>query len=134
MTASVADRIWNRAVLESDPADSVDLMDGDRALRALLLAHGLIMNGGVFHCVHEVLSESELEAAIEGYAYFELHDASATLRDAAVIEEPWAEPQEQASLDADARYAAAIPTDAAVVERFEFRLAAHPEDFAPTDR
>ena len=50
------------------------------------------------------------------------------------IEDPWAERQERASLEADARYAAAIPTDAAVVERLESRLAAHPEDFAPIDQ
>ena len=131
MDLSVADRIWNRAALESD---RVARMNGDRALRALLLAHGLIMNGGVFHCVHEVLSESGLEAAIEGYGYFGLDNAAATLREAASIEDPWSESQEKASLDSDARYAAAIPTDAAIVERFESRLLAHPEDFAPIDR
>jgi hypothetical protein len=92
------------------------------------------MNGGIFHCVHDALSESELEAAIEGYAHFGLDVVSATLREAASIEDPWAEREEQGSLEFDARYASAIPTDAVVVERLESRLAAHPEDFAPIDQ
>ena len=112
-----------------DPPDRVDLQDGDRALRALLLTHGLIMNSGVLQCVHESLSESELEAAIEGYAYFGFDDVVATLRDAAAIEDPWAETQELASLDFEARYTAAIPTDATIADGFETRLMAHPEDF-----
>jgi hypothetical protein len=131
MTAPVANRIWNRAALGSDPATSADLRSGDRALRALLLAHSLIMNGGVFHCVHEVLSEPELEAAIEGYALFGFDGVADELRDAAAIEDPWAESHEVASIEFDARYAAAIPTDAVVADRFEIRLATQPEDFAP---
>ena len=131
--ASLADRIWNRATLGTDRNESAGRHVGDLALRSLLYAHGLVMNGGVFQCAHGVLSESELEAAIEGYSYFGLEDAAATLREAASVDDPWAERQEQASLDADARYMSAIPSDAVISERFESRLAAHPEDFAPID-
>ena len=52
MQLSLADQIWNRAALESGgPA----AREGDRALAALLLAHGMVMNGGVGHAL-EVLS------------------------------------------------------------------------------
>ena len=129
----MANRIWNRAALGNDPGEGVDLPDGDRALRALLLAYGLIMNSGVFQCVHESLSESELEASIKGYAYFGFDDAVAILRDATVVEDPWVESNEVVSINLDARFAAAIPTDAVVADRFETRLATHPEDFAPVD-
>ncbi len=80
-----------------------------------------------------VAAKSELEAAINGYVYFGFNDAVATLRDAAAVENPWADSEELVSIDLDARYAAAIPGDAVVADRFETRLATHPEDFAPVD-
>lgn len=134
MTESVADLVWNRAALADHRTQDLTLQVGDRALRALLLAHGLIMNGGVFHCAHEALSVSKLEAAMAGYAYFGFDDVVTILREATAIEFPWEESQEAASLDFDALYAAAIPTDVVIAERFEIRLTTHPYDFAPIDQ
>jgi hypothetical protein len=55
---STADRVWNRAALDAGGSPP---REGDRALAALLLAHGMIMNGGVDHAV-EALSAEELAA------------------------------------------------------------------------
>jgi len=94
----------------------------------------MVMNGGVFHCVFEALSESELRAAADGYAYFGLDAAVATLLAAVATEDPWSESQNGVSLECDARYVAAIPTESTIVDRFECRLAKRPEDFAPVGR
>ncbi len=134
MTESVADLIWNRAAMAEHRTHGMSLRVGDRALRAVLLAHGSIMNGGVFHCVHEALSASELEAAITGYAYFGFDGVVTILREAVAVEFPWEESQEAASLDFEARYAAAIPTDEVIADRFEIRLTTDPQDFAPIDQ
>ena len=66
------DKIWNRACLESGgPSPAA----GDQALASLLLAHGLAMNGGVVHAL-ECLSQAELAAAVAGFDYFDLAEAS----------------------------------------------------------
>jgi hypothetical protein len=44
----------------------------------MLLAHGLVMNGGVEHAV-ECLTPEEFAATKEGYRYFELPDVAALL-------------------------------------------------------
>lgn len=134
VTESVADLIWNRAALADHRTHGMALQIGDRALRALLVAHGLIMNGGVFHCVHEALPASELEAAMTGYAYFGFDDVVTILREATAIESPWEESHDAAFLDFDARYATAIPTDAVIANRFEIRLTTYPQDFAPVNQ
>jgi hypothetical protein len=75
MKLSRQDLIWNRATLKS--GGSVRCA-GDTALAALLLAHGLIMNGGVEHAL-ECMSQSELLAALAGYRYFGLERAAQAL-------------------------------------------------------
>jgi hypothetical protein len=61
---TAADRVWNRATERKGQG-----RPGDVALSALIWAHGLVMNGGVLHCI-ELLSDAELRAAIAGYQYF----------------------------------------------------------------
>jgi hypothetical protein len=53
-----ADKVWNRATLQSGGAAP---KSGDRALAVLLLVHGLVMNGGVHHAL-ESAQTSELRA------------------------------------------------------------------------
>jgi hypothetical protein len=74
MKPSKADLVWNRACF----GGGSDLRAGDVALAALLRAHGMIMNGGVFH-VFETLDGPELADAEAGYRFFGLSGAAALL-------------------------------------------------------
>jgi hypothetical protein len=72
------DIIWNRACLDSGgPSPG----KGDRALVALLRAHGLVMNGGVVHALAS-LSAEERSEAIAGFRYFGLLQAAEALSQA----------------------------------------------------
>lgn len=128
MQLSLADRVWNRAALESGGRES---KAGDRALAALLLAHGLVMNGGVHHAL-ETLSEGELEAAADGYAFFGCDDVCRFLRGAS--EDPvlcqWTEATEPI---ANARYSQMVLDDAYLSRAFERVFAERPGDFAAVD-
>jgi hypothetical protein len=71
-------RVWNRACFEhGGPAKR----EGDTALAALLLAHGLVMNGGLFHAVG-CLREHELSAPCQGFSYFGFAAVIAVLKEA----------------------------------------------------
>ena len=72
MKLSPQDQIWNRACLESGGTSP---RTGDQALAALLLSHGLVMNGDVVHAL-ECLSDSEIAAAIRGFEYFGLMEGA----------------------------------------------------------
>src|SRR5688500_7625383 len=117
---SLANRIWNRAAMESGgPA----AREGDRALAALLLAHGMVMNGGVGHAL-EVLSPDELAAAAGGYRFFGLEGVAALLE--------WAAGAAEDEVDrADSTYGEIVPNDQTLVERFEAFYRISPEAFAP---
>ena len=69
-----AGRVWNRACYRED----VDRREGDRALAAVLLVNGYIMNGGVGHAFD--LEAGELAEGIAGMAYFGLHDLVAIIK------------------------------------------------------
>mgnify|MGYP007114256039 CR=1 FL=1 len=119
-----ADLIWNRAAIEDGgPAPSA----GDRSLACLLLAHGLVMSGGVLHAV-ECLESAELIAAQAGYRYFNLIPVAELLTRARTKCDD-DDPGSQEPL-LDAEYATLIPDDAFLVERFEQRLRSHPDDFS----
>lgn len=68
MELTEADRIWNRACLENGGSNP---FDGDRALADLLLFDSLVGNGGLGHGF-DACSETEIQAAIEGFGYFGL--------------------------------------------------------------
>lgn len=95
---------------------------GDRALADLLLAHGMVMNGGVGHAL-QALSSDELAAAAAGYRFFGL-DAVASLLEYSVTA------TEDEVDQADARYGAHIQSDQTLVDRFEALYSASPQDFA----
>src|ERR1700752_256400 len=108
-----ADRIWNRACGE-DPLRS---LPGDRALADLLRAHGLAMNGGGLHAV-ECLTVSELSDANDGYRFYGLDEVASLLSRARGLFEV-GEGLESHELQLDRQYAALIPSDSTLVERFE---------------
>ena len=121
-----ADLIWNRAAIDNG-GDSPEV--GDRALADLLAAHGLVMNGGVFHAV-ECLDDNELAAASNGYRHFGL-EAIGTLFNQASETLDTGEEIDEREAEFDAAYLAIVADDSSLAERFENRLASHPHEFAP---
>ena len=125
---SVADRVWNRAALESGGGSPGP---GDRALAALLLAHGLAMNGGIHHAL-DVLSESEWAAAVDGFEFFGLTETAAFLHGAS--SDPmllrWTEQTEHA---ANRRYAELVPDEDQLARHFEAVFGERSDQFSPLD-
>ena len=115
-------QIWNRACLESGGATPGA---GDVALASLLLAHGLAMNGGVAHAI-ECLSKPELAAAIAGFNYFGLTDASRVFG-----ERP--DDSEDSEERLDMMYRAAVPSEQTLTHAFRVKLISTPSAFAPID-
>ena len=121
MKVSRQDLIWNRACLE---AGGKEPAEGDRALASLLVAHGLIMNGGVVYAL-DCLGASELTDAIEGFKYFGLSEASA-----AISQVP--DDSEETEEQLNQMYWSEVPSDEMLVHAFQVKLLASPEAFAPT--
>jgi hypothetical protein len=86
------------------------------------------MNGGVLHAV-ECLSASELADAESGYRFFGFGAAADLLARARKI---WEADQDLESYEPrlDKDYAALIPDDASLVERFEHLHKTRPSEFA----
>jgi hypothetical protein len=118
----MADQIWNRAAMESGGSKA---REGDRALADLLLAHGMVMNGGVGHAL-EVLSSDKLAAAARGYRFFGLDVVASLLEHSANATEDEVD-------QADARYGALIPGDQTIIDRFEALYSVSPQAFAPIE-
>lgn len=111
--------VWNRAALEGGGPGA---LAGDRALASLLLVHGMVMNGGVWHAT-EVLSAGELAAGLDGYRFFgftELAEILVGVENAS----------DQAFDKLDELYWHYIPADDTIGAAFEEKFAAHPELFA----
>lgn len=127
---SNADRVWNRAATESGGANP---REGDRVLADLLLAHGYVMNGGVWHSL-ECLDQEAIERAKRAYEYFGLPEISRLLARAA---EPTGSLSDtaidQLEAELDASYAALVPTDESLARRFEDDYRGHPERYAPLE-
>ncbi|HJW49452.1 MAG TPA: hypothetical protein VJ726_08555 [Candidatus Limnocylindria bacterium] len=115
---TAADRAWNRATERKRHG-----RPGDAALSALLSAHGLVMNGGVLHCV-ELLSEEELREAIAGYRYFGVEVGPVFQRAKA------ARPEETRELEStlDEQYER-IADDGRLMAAFQAHYAEHPEAY-----
>jgi hypothetical protein len=120
-----ADLIWNRACTGGGP----DPRAGDRALAALLLAHGLTMNGGVLHAV-ECLTAAEMSAAQSGYRFFGLDAVADLLAQARRVFEADDDVESQEPR-LDQQYAALVLSDSSLAERFEKHWRENPSDFAP---
>jgi hypothetical protein len=126
------DEVWNRACAEAGRPKALTA-SGDRALADMLLAHGLVMNGGVLHAV-ECLDEHERLAAVNGYRYFGLERAAAVIEDAAVRwrnGELALDEAEQLEMEADERYGQVVGDDDVLVQAFEATYRREPSRFAP---
>lgn len=117
---TVTDRIWNRATEGRRSERS-----GDAALSALLSAHGLVMNGGVLHCV-EVLSDDELQNSLLGYQYFGIDVDRVFQRARTARPDEWDELESM--LDADYED---VADDGTLIAAFQAHYAAHPEAYEP---
>ncbi len=95
----------------------------------MLRAHGLAMNGGVLHAV-ECLSACELADAEAGYRYYGFEEVASLMSHAVTIVDAGID-LESHEPQLDRKYAALIPSDSSLVERFEERLKSHPSEFAP---
>jgi hypothetical protein len=115
-------RVWNRAAVESGGPTP---REGDKALAAVLEAHGYVMNGGVFHAL-ECLGPGRLRVCCESYVYFGLREI-ATVFDAAAQ----AEETDEAEDAFNKAYWAHAQDDQVIVERFERDITAHPERYSP---
>ncbi len=122
MELTIADHVWNRAAMESGGASP---RAGDEALAALLLAHGLVMNGGVHHAI-EGLSTDELAAAARGFAYFGVDGVGSLLT-------ATADADGSSEDEVDRRYSQLIPGDAFLAARFEEAFKRNPDNFAPLE-
>ena len=117
---TAADRVWNRATERKRQG-----RPGDAALSALIWAHGLVMNGGVLHCI-ELLSDEELLSAIAGYRYFGVEVDPVFQRAKA------AGPEEIDELESrlDEQYER-IADDGRLMAAFQAHYAEHPEAYEP---
>ncbi|MGY1651223.1 hypothetical protein [Geodermatophilus sp. SYSU D01119] len=129
--ADPAARIWDRACDPSAPFSH----PGDAALAAVLLCHGMAVNGGPLHAV-EGLEPGQLERALAGYRYLGLDAAADAVEDvarrAATLREDDADAAERLEVEAGRRYDAALPEwDETIDRAFRAHLAAHPGAYAP---
>jgi hypothetical protein len=89
------------------------------------MAHGMVMNGGVLHCV-EILSEEELRDAIAGYQYFGIEVDQLFQRAKAATQDE----QDELESELDEQYEQ-IAEDGLLVAAFEAHFAEHPHAYAP---
>lgn len=120
-----ADVIWNRACGDT----SLRALPGDRALADMLGAHSLVMNGGVLHAI-ECLTTSKLSDAKAGYVFFGLDGIASLFTRASALFEKGDDPEVH-EVQLDREYCELIPSDDALVERFEKHLESHPSEYAP---
>ena len=126
-----ADEIWNRAC---DP-DGPFSHPGDAALAAVLLCHGMAMNGGLLHAV-QGLEPDQRERAVDGFRLLGLDDAAAAVeavaRQAARLTDDDVARQERLEVEAGRRYDEALPEwDETIDRAFRAHLERHPEAYAP---
>jgi hypothetical protein len=117
---TAADQVWNRATEGKRQG-----RPGDAALSALIWAHGLVMNGGVLHCI-ELLSAEELREAIVGYQYFGIEVKPIFERAKAARAEDTRDLESR--LDQEYERVAA---DGRLMAAFQTHYAEHPEAYEP---
>lgn len=119
------DKIWNRA------AEGLGGEDGDDALAALLVVHGMVMNGGLVNAL-EVVDEEQLHAAIEGYRFFGLDEAADLIVETQAALDDDADPE---TLEAtkDGEFYDIVPDDDTVYDAFLAKHEEEPTAFAATD-
>ena len=128
---SAADAIWDRS---TDP-DAPTTHPGDAALVAVLLCHGMAMNGGLLHAC-QGLEPDQRERAVAGYRLLGLDAAADAVEDvarqAAALDEDDLAAAERLEEEAGRRYDAALPEwDETIDRAFREHLRRHPEQYAP---
>lgn len=122
------DLIWNRA------AEGKGTGDGDLALAAVLVLHGMVMNGGVLNAV-ETIDAEDLADGKEGFRWLGLEQVADLLTrieaEAAEIDHGDDEARDDLEVHADDDYYALLPDDAALDEAFRARYAEEPDAFDP---
>lgn len=125
------DEIWNRACDPFAPFTH----PGDAALAAVLLCHGMAMNGGLLHAV-QAMEPEQRERAVAGFRLLGLDAAAGAVevvaRQAAAL--PGRDPaaEERLEVEAGRRYGEALPDWDETIERaFRAHLQQHPEAYAP---
>ncbi|WP_040283044.1 DMP19 family protein [Tessaracoccus massiliensis] len=120
------DLIWNRA------ADGKGTGDGDVALAAALLVHGMVMNGGALNAV-ETIDAEDLADGKEGFRWLGLEQVADLFTrieaEAAEIDHDDEEARDDLEVQADDDYYALLPDDAALEEAFTARHAEEPDAF-----
>lgn len=119
-------RIWNRAL---DGGGSSPRR-GDLALAALLRFDGMVDNGGVHHAL-SCLATQEIDAAVDGYAYFGFDEVAAWLSSRAT-DPLLVEWKGEFERPASRRYASLV-TSPALIARVRRVLDELPDDFAPLE-
>jgi hypothetical protein len=95
----------------------------------MLLAHGMVCNGGVLHCF-EALDEAEFSSALSGYRYFGLAPVADLLeRGQSAFGAASALQQDELDLTLDAEYWQLVPTDQTLVDHFHEQLMRVPTAF-----
>jgi hypothetical protein len=120
MSSVETDQIWNRAAMDNGGSSP---SRGDRALSALLMLHGMVMNGGVEHAA-ESLSPVEFTAGIEGFQFFGFPEVSKLLESAVTTDETEFD-------QLDHQYWNHIPSDSTIVHAFQSHLLSSPQSFSP---
>ena len=131
---SAADVVWNR----SCGPDAPTTYPGDAAMVAVLLCHGMAVNGGLLHSC-EALEPDQRAAAVAGFRLLGLDDAAEAVaevsRRADALTGDLGEAAEQLEEEADRLYRAALPEESeTIVQAFESHLERHPEAYAPIVR
>jgi hypothetical protein len=126
-----ADAVWNRAC---EPRRFPS--PGDDALSALLLLHGMAMNGGLLHAV-EGLTDDELDRGVQAFRYLDLREAADAVeriaREARVLDASDVDAADSLELAADEAYRTALPEDDETIDRaFCAHFAQHPYAYAPS--
>lgn len=120
------DQIWNRAVNGEGGSD------GDHALSAVLVLHGMVMNGGLLDAL-ESIDPEELEDAKEGFRWLGLDPVADLLikvkAEAAEFEGADPEALEDLELSADDDYYALLPDDETLHEVLAKRYKEEPDAF-----
>lgn len=117
-----ADAVWNRAALGGGGPSP---QRGDRALANALLAHGMLMNGGLAHCV-EALTDTEYVRAIDGFRYLGAREIADILEQARGLD--FDDPTYGELIDKlDADYVRACPEDEVLLKLFETKFRQSPE-------
>jgi hypothetical protein len=123
-----ADAIWNRACLERG---GIAPCEGDIALAAALLVHGLVMNGGVLHALG-CLSEGEVLAACAGFRYFGFEAVATLLADARSRLNAGHEDNDR-ERRLDEGYTTLVPNDRALFAAFERSLTSNRSKYSRFD-